>query len=501
MTREVRRLAPRKERTHLFERAFEGGMLRARWTVWLPATFAVVVLSFFAATVLGHLKMRAMDRSATEISENSAPSIASLTAVRTEIRHLQALEETALDRVEHGELASPKAMLDVHTALDEALNDYLVLSPRAGDRSVRVQILRARDAHDRAVSRFEMELMDGNTEGARETLRGDASASAEELDYQVMQSIELNAAYAHDLAREIQRLRGSATYLTFMLDAVCMVIAITGAMLLASVMNTHASLIERHAHLEQERASELEQFAGTVAHDILSPMSAVAFALELAGRQTESSERERVLKLGTAAVERVKCLVSGLLDFARAGATPDPDARANVGTVLADLAIELEPAAMAADIELSITNADVPDVRCHAGVLTSLIANLARNAIKYMGDSAVRRVEIRALDRGDRVRIDVHDTGPGLSPDVEKRVFEPYVRGRGSTQPGIGLGLATVRRLAESHGGRAGVSSITGGGSRFWFELPKAELTSSPRVVPASQEGSLDERLTPSCSA
>jgi len=66
----------------------------------------------------------------------------------------------------------------------------------------------------------------------------------------------------------------------------------------------------------------------------------------------------------------------------------------------------------------------------------------------------------------------VQDTGPGIPSEKKGALFEPYVRGE-SNQPGIGLGLATVKRLTEAHGGRVGVESSPGAGSTFWFELPK----------------------------
>jgi signal transduction histidine kinase len=80
---------------------------------------------------------------------------------------------------------------------------------------------------------------------------------------------------------------------------------------------------------------------------------------------------------------------------------------------------------------------------------------------------------LRVADAEDRCRVSVEDTGPGIPPNKKSILFEPYVRGS-ANEPGIGLGLATVKRLAEAHGGRVGVESALGSGSTFWFELPKA---------------------------
>ena len=72
------------------------------------------------------------------------------------------------------------------------------------------------------------------------------------------------------------------------------------------------------------------------------------------------------------------------------------------------------------------------------------------------------------------VCVEIEDNGPGLPPGAEERVFEPFRRLAQSSQPGIGLGLATVKKLVEAYQGRVGVSSRLGRGSTFWFELPRA---------------------------
>ena len=129
---------------------------------------------------------------------------------------------------------------------------------------------------------------------------------------------------------------------------------------------------------------------------------------------------------------------------------------------------------------LKIGEAPECAVACSSGVLLSLLGNLLRNAIKYLGDAQVREVSLRVCPRRGRVLFEVEDTGPGIPPSLGARVFEPYVRGPHTGAPGIGLGLATVKRLAESHGGTVGVRANPRGGSVFWFELE--EVASAPEM-------------------
>ncbi len=83
---------------------------------------------------------------------------------------------------------------------------------------------------------------------------------------------------------------------------------------------------------------------------------------------------------------------------------------------------------------------------------------------------------MRVVERGPLVRFEIEDTGPGVPPALADRVFERHVRGERSS--GLGLGLATVKRLVETHRGRLGVRSSPGRGSCFWVELPAAAASS-----------------------
>ncbi len=89
-------------------------------------------------------------------------------------------------------------------------------------------------------------------------------------------------------------------------------------------------------------------------------------------------------------------------------------------------------------------------------------------------------MRVRGQAQRGRVRVEVADTGAGLPEEMQQRVFEPYVR-LDKSRPGIGLGLATVRRLVLAHGGKVGVSPNAGTGAVFWFELPLSEAVARVR--------------------
>jgi signal transduction histidine kinase len=258
------------------------------------------------------------------------------------------------------------------------------------------------------------------------------------------------------------------------LNAVCGILAVIVAGLLHREARTRRALFDAHTKFLEARAAELEQFAGRVAHDIRNPLSAARMAAELAVRKSsDDAAREPVQRI-IRSLSRADAITSALLDFARSGARPDPGARTEPRAVVADLLGGF--AAEAEQVGISLHCEPVPPVlvACSTGVYLSLLGNLVRNSIKYMGEVAIRRVTIRVIDEGTFIRTEVSDTGPGIASEKLPSLFEPYFRGQSGGPEGLGLGLATVKKLAEGHGGRAGVTSERGKGSTFWFELHRA---------------------------
>lgn len=445
---------------------------------WLVAVMASVVLAFVAATVTAQHVQSDIAVRASDIIGNAMPSVKMLSAARGDLHRMERdIEHDAAGAPDRATLGSDIAI--ARQDMDKEVASYLALPFFPHERSLFAPVaggIAKLDA-DRAA------WTSSRDPGVLASLRSDFTA----FDAALERSIAFDAEQGQRLGLEIEQIRGESKGLVMLLDAVAVVLALGAAVLaLRQLRRTaHARRLElaarerREAELA-ERNEALGQFAGRVAHDILSPLTSATLSLDMVRQACEDDRASlRAIDRGLAGVRRVHALVDGLLAFARAGGKPEPGARADLAPVLGDLLEGLADQAQERGIALSVGPLPQGQVACSAGVLTSIVANLVQNAIKYMRDAGDRRITVGVDDAGASWHIEVRDTGPGIPEDRQATIFEPYVQlTRGSG--GIGLGLATVDRLVRAHGGKVGVRSSLGSGSTFWFELPR------PREPPAA---------------
>jgi signal transduction histidine kinase len=103
-----------------------------------------------------------------------------------------------------------------------------------------------------------------------------------------------------------------------------------------------------------------------------------------------------------------------------------------------------------------------------------VVSNLVSNATKFVPPGETPQVRIWAEEKGEFVRLWVEDNGIGIALEYRERIFRIFERLHGvETYPGTGIGLAIVQKGVERLGGRAGVESVEGVGSKFWIELKK----------------------------
>jgi PAS domain S-box-containing protein len=262
----------------------------------------------------------------------------------------------------------------------------------------------------------------------------------------------------------------------------------------------------------QDVARHLDSFLATAAHDIRSPVTVISGQVQVALRRAErmaealyataqTASRSNLalttaaegvvdsLRSAQAGAGRLRRLVDHLFDVAQA-----QTGRLALELVPCDLAALVrrsvalqQAAAPERHIDLATPAGEVP-VEADADRLDQVLSNYLINALKYSAHD--QPVAVRLSVVKNLAVVSVEDHGPGLPPEEQRRVWEPFHRAPGvEIQPGstevggsLGLGLHICKQLIELHpGGSVGVESVVGEGSTFWFRLPLARTAPSKR--------------------
>jgi len=218
---------------------------------------------------------------------------------------------------------------------------------------------------------------------------------------------------------------------------------------------------------------ELEAFTHSASHDLRTPIRHVMAFADLARRALDKGQLEKVLhhlEVVQQGALRMSTLVDGMLALSRAGQNSvrheEVLLEALVAQAQRDVALEFPGQPI--DWHLG----RLPQIRGDAGLLQQVVTNLISNAVKYSGTREVSKVEIWASEETDEWVIYVRDNGVGFDPQHAQKLFGLFQRLHSQNEfVGIGVGLATVRRIILKHGGRVFAESAPTHGATFGFTL------------------------------
>lgn len=221
------------------------------------------------------------------------------------------------------------------------------------------------------------------------------------------------------------------------------------------------------------RASALGEMGSALAHELNQPLSAITGFVEAGAALIDRGEARipkarEFMDKAVAQTRRAGDVIRRLQAFSRKGGAERTVE--DINTVIEETCV-LATLGTAAD-EIDIVKnlePDLPPVLIDSIQIQQVVLNLVRNSIDALEGRAERRIDVATAARGDRVEVAVSDTGPGLAPGVETRLFDPFV----STKPGgIGIGLSICRTIVETHGGEIVCDTAPGTGTRFSFTVP-----------------------------
>jgi signal transduction histidine kinase/BarA-like signal transduction histidine kinase len=282
----------------------------------------------------------------------------------------------------------------------------------------------------------------------------------------------------------------------------------------AETEDARRSLAELNAGLEDivaQRTAELvvakeaaeaanvakSAFLANMSHEIRTPLNAISGMAYLIRRDGLTAKQDEWLKVLQNASDHLLGIINAVLDFSKieAGKCALEEIPLCIASLLANVASMLRDKVQARGLEMFIDGEDLPrEVLGDPTRVQQALTNYASNAVKFTERGSITLRARIAEDRPDSllVRFEVQDTGIGIAPDVQRKLFATFEQADNTTTRvygGTGLGLAITRKLARLMGGDAGVTSSPGAGSTFWFTASFRKLATAPAADSAGAGG------------
>jgi len=247
----------------------------------------------------------------------------------------------------------------------------------------------------------------------------------------------------------------------------------------------------------QAAARVKASFLATVSHELRTPMNGVIGMTDLLMDTEPSEEQQSYIQPIRQCGEALLSLINDILEYGKieAGKLEMECIDFNLRTTVEDVLSQFAERAQTKGLEITgLVHAAVPTgLRGDPGRLRQILTNFVGNAVKFtkQGDVTVQAFLEKDLVDAVVVRFEVTDSGIGISPEVQARLFQPFIQADSSTSRkygGTGLGLAISKQLAEQMGGSVGITSQPGQGSTFWCTAHFIKQTTSPLAIIPSAE-------------
>ncbi|MBS1131890.1 MAG: Response regulator [Proteobacteria bacterium] len=246
--------------------------------------------------------------------------------------------------------------------------------------------------------------------------------------------------------------------------------------------------LSRAKEVAEEANRAKSTFLANMSHEIRTPLNAIAGMAALMRRAGLEQEQETRLDKLEAAGGHLLEIINMVLDLSKieAGKLTLQEDVFPLGSLFENVISMLHERALEKHLSLSFELPDLPPLLCGDRIrLQQSLLNYATNAVKFteQGSVFMTAVLLEETEEDVLIRFEVRDTGIGIAPEVQKRLFKPFEQADGSTTRqygGTGLGLAITAKIAAAMGGETGLESEIGNGSTFWFtaRLRKAILGS-----------------------